>query len=109
MSLQVLHLIYDILIYGPTLKDHVVHLKIIFQVIRDQKLYLKTSKCCFATFKVKYLGHSITSEGVSTDSSKIQAVADWPQPSNSTQLREFLGLADIIEILPKILTKLQNL
>lgn len=68
----------DILIYSPTLDDHVVHLITIFQVLRDQKLYLKNSKCTFVTSRVEYLAHFISHEGVSTDPSKIQAVTDWP-------------------------------
>lgn len=66
----------DILIYSPTLEEHVTHLQTVFQTIKEQKLYLKKSKCCFATSKVKYLGHFNTKEGVSTDPTKIQAVSN---------------------------------
>lgn len=83
----------DILIYSPSLEDHVAHLHLVFQTIRDNKLFLRKEKCCFATDRVEYLGHFITKEGVSTDPSKIHAVANWPQPSNLKQLRGFLGLA----------------
>lgn len=83
----------DILIYSPSIEDHVLHLQTVFQVIRDQNLFLKKNKCCFATYKVEYLGHFITREGVTTDPSKVRAVADWHQPSYIKQLRGFLGLA----------------
>lgn len=83
----------DILIYSPTLEDHVAHLKLVFQTIRANHLFLRKEKCSFATNKVEYLGHFITKEGVSTDPSKVQAVANWPKPSTLKQLRGFLGLA----------------
>lgn len=83
----------DILIYSPTLEAHIANLQLVFQTIRENKLFLRKEKCCFATHKVEYLGHFVTKEGVSTDPSKVQAVASWPQPSNLKQLRGFLGLA----------------
>jgi hypothetical protein len=35
----------------------------------------------------------IDSKGVASDSDKIQKVANWPTPSNSKDVRSFLGLA----------------
>ncbi|CAJ2638126.1 unnamed protein product [Trifolium pratense] len=83
----------DLLIYSKSLEDHVCHLRMIFQTVRDNHLLLNKSKCSFALPKVEYLGHFITVDGISTDPSKIQAVSSWPIPQNLKQLRGFLGLA----------------
>lgn len=40
---------YDILIYSPTINARANHLELVFQIIREQKLFLKRDKCCFAT------------------------------------------------------------
>lgn len=61
----------DILIYSPSMEDHVAHLKMVFQVIRENNLSLKKEKCSFASFKVENRGHFITHAGVSTDPSKV--------------------------------------
>ena len=42
---------------------------------------------------MKFLGHIISKEGVSVDSSKIEAVMRWPPPKNVFEGRSFLGLA----------------
>jgi hypothetical protein len=83
----------DLLVYSHSIQDHYIHLRLIFQAIRDNHLFLNKSKCHFALPKVEYLGHFITQEGVSTDPVKIKAVSSWPIPQNLKQLRGFLGLA----------------
>ena len=41
---------------------------------------------------MEYLGYVIIAEGVSTDPTKVEAITKWPTPTNTTQLRSFLGL-----------------
>lgn len=59
----------------------------------DRDLKAKLEKYVFLRSEARYLGHVISSEGVATDPSKIQAVAQWRCPSNATELRFFLGFA----------------
>jgi len=40
------------------------------------------------------LGEVCTKEGVAVDPTKIEAIKNWPQPTNVKELRSFLGLAD---------------
>ncbi|GJZ81438.1 transposon ty3-I gag-pol polyprotein [Tanacetum coccineum] len=82
----------DILVYSPTLEDHVKHLEVVLQALRQNILYAKQSKCVFGTKQVEYLGHLITKEGVATDNSKIEAMKNWPKLTNLKQLRGFWGL-----------------
>ena len=42
---------------------------------------------------VAYLGHVFSAQGMAPDPSKIQAIQEWPVPSNITDVRQFLGLA----------------
>ncbi|KAL9279474.1 putative nucleotidyltransferase, Ribonuclease H [Arabidopsis thaliana] len=83
----------DILVYSKSLEEHVVHLQLVSEAMRQNKLFAKWSKCEFAVQKVEYLGHFISGSGISTDPAKINAVKEWPTPNNLKQLRGFLGLA----------------
>jgi hypothetical protein len=42
---------------------------------------------------VKFLGHTISQDGISVDRSKVQEVMDWKPPKSVHQIRSFLGLA----------------
>jgi hypothetical protein len=83
----------DILIYFKNLEDHARHLHVILQILRDHHLYAKFSKCEFWLDTVKFLGHTISSDGISVDSSKVQEVLDWKPPTLVHPIRSFLGLA----------------
>jgi hypothetical protein len=56
-------------------------------------LYAKFSKYEFWLDTVKFLGHTISSDGISLDPSKVQEVMDWKPPTSVHQIRSFLGLS----------------
>jgi len=81
----------DILIYSRTMEEHILHLRFVFLKMVEHQLFAKKSKCFFGVYRIEYLGHFITSEGVSTDPQKIKVVRDWPIPTTLKQLRGRLG------------------
>jgi hypothetical protein len=83
----------DILIYSKDEEEHAKHLRIVLQRLRDHKLYAKFSKCEFWLDSVKFLGHTISKEGIFVDPFKVQKVMDWKPPKTVHQIRSFLGLA----------------
>ncbi|KAI3682772.1 hypothetical protein L1987_83010 [Smallanthus sonchifolius] len=83
----------DILIYSRTKEDHEHHLKLILELLRNEKLYAKFSKCEFWIREVHFLGHVINKEGIHVDPSKIEAIKNWEAPKTPTEVRQFLGLA----------------
>ncbi|CAL1379095.1 unnamed protein product [Linum trigynum] len=82
----------DILVYSPTIEEHMKHLEAVFQTLRAHHLYVKKEKCSFLQSKIHYLGHLISPDGVAVDEGKIQAMLEWPQPKMLKALRGFLGL-----------------
>jgi len=103
----------DILVYSITKEDHMEHLRTVLKTLADHRLYAKLKKCDFWMEKVHFLGHVISAEGISVDLGKIAAVVDWPRPTNVTEVRSFLGMADyyqrFVKNFPKIATPLTQL
>ena len=83
----------DVLVYSESQEDHEEHLRTSLQLLRDNQLFAKLSKCDFWQEQVAFPGHIISKEGLSVDPSKIEAVVSWKRPSIVTEIRSFLELA----------------
>ncbi|XP_019153739.1 PREDICTED: uncharacterized protein LOC109150304 [Ipomoea nil] len=86
----------DILIYSPSLESHWKHLKEVLEIMKENQLLVKLSKCSFAKKEVEYLGHIISEEGLQTDPGKLSDVSAWPKPATIKELRGFLELTGYI-------------
>lgn len=64
----------DILIYSPDMQSHVEHLRKVFEILKENQLFVKKSKCAFAQEQVEYLGHIVNSQGVAADEQKVEAM-----------------------------------
>ncbi|CAI7899456.1 unnamed protein product, partial [Closterium sp. NIES-53] len=76
------------------MKEHVEHLRKVFEILRKNKFYVKLSKSDFALKKVQFLGHMVSAEGVHVDPRKIEAVKKWKVPENMKELQQFLGFTN---------------
>ena len=83
----------DILIYSKNKNDHIKHVDKVLSLLRENKLYAKSSKCEFFKSEISFLGHVINGNGVTMEKSKVDAVTNWPTPKDITDVRAFLGLA----------------
>ncbi|XP_039528746.1 uncharacterized protein LOC120479938 [Pimephales promelas] len=83
----------DVIVFSTTIEQHLQRLELVLDRLRQQNLKIKLSKCCFFQPEVRYLGHVVSSTGVSTDPEKISAVAKWNRPQSLQELRSFLGFA----------------
>lgn len=83
----------DILIYSPSWTKHLQDLEEVLSTLHKHKLFAKLSKCMFGLQEVEYLGHIVSANGVHMDKIKVDAILQWPTPSNVKQLRGFLGLS----------------
>ncbi|KAK7922290.1 hypothetical protein WMY93_009192 [Mugilogobius chulae] len=83
----------DVVVYSASIDEHLQRLGTVLSRLQKEGLKVKLSKCEFFKREVKYLGHVISGEGVSTDPDKVAAVAGWPRPNTVTELRSFLGFA----------------
>ena len=82
----------DVIVYSKTVDEHINRLNTIMQKFILAGLKLKPKKCFLFRTKVHFLGHVVSSEGVSTDPEKVEAIQNWKVPHDLTDVRSFLGL-----------------
>ena len=64
----------DILMFNTTEQEHEHHLRLLFQKLREHKLFGKP--------RVKYIGNVVGSGKVHMDQDKVAAVANWEAPAD---------------------------
>ena len=43
--------------------------------------------------EIQFLGHVISTQGISVDPSKVEVVLQWERPKTVTEIKSFIGLA----------------
>nr|GEU28941.1 putative reverse transcriptase domain-containing protein [Tanacetum cinerariifolium] len=89
----VIRFIDDILIYSKSKEDYEVHLKLVLELLKKEKLFAKFSKCEFWLEEVRFLRHVVNSNDIHVESSKIELMKNLKVPKTPSKIRSFLGLA----------------
>ena len=76
----------DILIYSRSDDDHMDHLRIVSQILKDNHLLANFSKSQFWLRSVAFVGHMFSSEEVEVDPRKLVVVKSWPRPLSPTDI-----------------------
>ena len=77
----------DILVCSRTFRDHLDHLKQVFDRLRQANLCLKPKKC-FLQKLIHYLGY-ISQMEIASDDGKVEKIDQYPPPRDTTQARVF--------------------
>jgi len=100
----------DHLIASRTLEEHLDHLRQFFQILQDNGLVINPAKCVFAASSLKFLGHMVSEAGVIPLPRHVEAVRDFPPPTDVKGLQRFLGLVNFYRrFLPAIAKTLRPL
>lgn len=86
----------DIFVFSDTIDDHEQHLKIVFDKLKANQLYLKASKVQLYAEKVDCLGHIIDNAGVHADMNKLAKIREWRVPRNYNDIQKFLGVVNYV-------------
>ncbi|KAL7297542.1 hypothetical protein TKK_0009902 [Trichogramma kaykai] len=83
----------DIVIFSKSLQEHLQHIKLIFEELKQFNLKMQLDKSEFLRKEVPFLGHIITSDGIKPNPEKIKAIVEYPIPKTQKEIKAFLGLS----------------
>ena len=99
----------NVIIHGPNTEAHDTHYKAFLQRCREQDIKLNKAKLELRK-DVTFMGHQITKDGLQTDPEKVNAIKDYPAPTNVEELRRLLGMVNYLSrYLPHLTEDLQPL
>uniref|UniRef100_A0A0G4GEL8 Reverse transcriptase domain-containing protein n=1 Tax=Chromera velia CCMP2878 TaxID=1169474 RepID=A0A0G4GEL8_9ALVE len=84
----------DLLIFSRTPEEHERDVEAVLQLVANESLYVKLSKCDWFRTEAKFLGLVISEGGFRPAPEKVQGLQDFPKPTDHTSLRQFLGLGN---------------
>ena len=84
----------DILFYSKTRDEHITLLRNVLNLLRNNDLKAKLSKCSFLQDEVEFCGYTVSKDGIQCQESKLESIRNWPLPTGIKELRSFLGLSN---------------
>lgn len=82
----------DALIKSRTFDEHLEHLRLFWEKIREAGLTLKLEKTLFCREEIPFLGFILSKNGVSPDPERVEAIMKLPEPRNHKELQSFVGM-----------------
>ena len=82
----------DVVIASSSFDEHLKHLQILFERLKNHHIIINEEKCEFAKVSLKFLGHELNNEGIRIPNSRIAAIKAYPKPSTCKELERFLGI-----------------
>lgn len=84
----------DVIITGPDDEAHLRTLETVLKKFQSHGLKIKRNKCTFLADEVNYLGYIVSKQGIRPDPTKINSIKKMPTPTNTSELRSFLGMVN---------------
>ena len=82
----------DLIVFSRTTEEHLHHLHIVFDRLREYNLKLKPSKCSLFKEEINYLAHKVSKAGIQPSNINVKAIAEYAPPKTYIEIRAFLGL-----------------
>ena len=93
----------DILIYSETEQEHLKHIVIVGERLKQAQFYPSRKKSEFVAASMDVLGHIIDDQGLRVSAEKIARIEAWTTPRNKKQLQEFLRVVNYIsQFIPQL-------
>lgn len=81
----------DLCVYSKTFDEHVHHIKLVLDRIRDAGITIHPGKVQLCRTRFKYLGFIIEPGTCLPDPAKVEVLHSYPRPRNAKEVQKFIG------------------
>ena len=82
----------DVVIRGDSWEEHIGNIREVLDRLVEANLTVNLNKSEFGCARVSYLGFEIGQGQLAPNDAKVQAIVDYPSPSDRKGVRRFLGM-----------------
>ena len=82
----------DVVVGGQTVEEHFTLLRSVLERLRKAGLTVKSKKVVAYRRRIRVLGHVVSGSTVEPNPERVKAIREWPSPSTTKQVRQFLGM-----------------
>lgn len=82
----------DLLVVSRDFDTHIERLRVVAESLRRANLTINVEKSKFLMRSIRYLGHIVGNGEIKADPKRVQAITDFPAPSNVRQVRRFIEM-----------------
>ena len=82
----------DITIHSKTIKEHLDHIQVVFDRLREANVRINLKKCTWCQKEVKILGFLVSKEGTRLDPEKISAIVEMKPPRYVKEVQQTMGI-----------------
>ena len=86
----------DIIAFGQNREEHDKNLEKVFKRLAEKNLTLNKEKCEFNKTQIEFYAYVFSSEGISADPRKVEAIKESDVPANASEVRSFLGMTNYV-------------
>jgi hypothetical protein len=98
----------DIVIFSKNREEHAGHINRVLQLLTENHLIVKPSKCRFGYNRICLLGHLVSGAGRSPDPSKLSAMWEYPRPKTKHEMTKFLSFVNFLAAYVPMLAALKK-
>ena len=85
------HYLDDVVIYSESFEEHLEHIRLMSDRLRQAGLTFKPQKVVFATQEISFLGHLVSTGCVCIDPKRTRPIREFPIPQDTKGLAHFIG------------------
>ena len=82
------------MVYGKDVAEHDERLKKVLHTLKERGLTLNKKKCVFRMNEIEFMGHLLSAKGTGPTESRLKALREAREPTDSSEVRSFLGLVN---------------